>query len=185
MWETPGVHAVKIARSAVEVLSDHTALELECPSLPERLSSSDRSGSVALFPPGATLCRPLMTPMTRCFVKDLERFAQQHEIVQAQRTQRTKEYLSRWQGGEGILYQAQERARVLRTERRSCHGYPVPLVNEQYGNGESYFRRKFRPTIPEVLFLLPMPSSVGHDYLKMQKRGIAALDNGILRCDDP
>ena len=31
-----------------------------------------------------------------------------------------------------------------------------------------------------------MPSSVGHDYLKMQltKRGVAALDNGILRCDD-
>ena len=131
-----------------------------------------------------------MTPMTRCFVKDLERFAQQHEIVQAQRTQRTKEYLSQWQGGEGILYigKAQERARVLRTERRSCHGCPVPLVNEQYGDGESYlhFRRKFRSTIPEVLFLLPMPSSVGHDYLKMQltKRGIAALDNGILRCDD-
>ena len=63
-----------------------------------------------------------MMPMTRRFVKDLERFAQQHEIdiVQAQRTQRTKEYLSRWQGGEGILYigKAQERARVLRTERR-------------------------------------------------------------------
>ena len=93
MWETPGVHAVKIARSAAEVLSDHTALELECPSLPERLRSSDRSGSVALFPPGATLCRPLMTPMTRCFVKDLER--QQHEIVQAQRTQRTKEYCTK------------------------------------------------------------------------------------------
>ena len=124
-----------------------------------------------------------MTPMTRRFVKDLER--QQHEIVQAQRTQRTKEYLSRWQGGEGILYQAQERARVLRTERRSCHGCSVPLVNEQYGDGESYFRRKFRSAIPEVLFLLPMPGSVGHDYLKMQKRGIAALDNGILRCDDP
>ena len=151
------------------------------PSLPERLRSSDRSGSVALLPPGATLCRPLMTPMTRRFVKDLER--QQHEIVQAQRTQRTKEYLSRWQGGDGIPHQAQERARVLRTERRSCHGCPVPLVNEQYGDGESYFRRKFRSAIPEVLFLLPMPGSVGHDYLKMQKHGIAAL--GILRCDDP
>ena len=98
MWETLGVHAVKIARSAAEVLSDHTALELECPSLPERLRSSDRSGSVALLPPGATLCRPLMTPMTRCFVKDLERFAQQHEIdiVQFERKERkddrTKEY---------------------------------------------------------------------------------------------
>ena len=126
-----------------------------------------------------------MTPMTRRFVKDLER--QQHEIVQAQRTQRTKEYPSQWQDGEGILYQAQERARVLRTERRSCHGRPVPLVDEQYGDGESYFRRKFRSTIPEVLFLLPMSSSVGRDYLKMQltKRRIAALDNGILRCDDP
>ena len=64
--------------------------------------------------------------MTRCFVKDLERFAQQHEIdiVQFERKERkddrTKEYLSRWQGGEGILYigKAQERARVLRTERR-------------------------------------------------------------------
>ena len=30
-----------------------------------------------------------------------------------------------------------------------------------------------------------MPSSAGHNYLKMQKRGIASLDNGILRCDDP
>ena len=67
-----------------------------------------------------------MEPMTRRFVKGLERFARQHEIdiVKFERKERkddrTKEYLSRWQGGEGILYigKAQERARVLRTERR-------------------------------------------------------------------
>ena len=68
----------------------------------------------------------LMAPMTQRFVDAIKSFAARNgiEIVSFRRGERkddrTRQYLRRWAGGEGVLYigKAQEKARVVRTERR-------------------------------------------------------------------
>ena len=67
-----------------------------------------------------------MAPMTRAFVASIERFAEQEgiDVVRFEKGQRKEEvaqaYLRRFPGREGILFigKAQEKARVVRTERR-------------------------------------------------------------------
>ena len=64
--------------------------------------------------------------MTRSFVASIERYARDEgfELVRFTRgerkDERTRERLRRWDDREGVLYigKAQERARVVRTERR-------------------------------------------------------------------
>ena len=71
-------------------------------------------------------------PMTRRFVGALERYAQREGVDPIRfgrgerKDARTQAYLRHWHGGEGVLYigKAQERARVVRTERR--HGCQTP-----------------------------------------------------------
>ena len=112
----------------------------------------------------------------------------------------TQQYLRSWPGGEGVLYigRAQEKARVLRTERRHdprtgatyswlvestafVNHYYLYAVDDDFGP----FFLKFCSYFPYK----PSCAINGHEYLKRQltKRGIAfeALDNGILRCADP
>ncbi len=68
----------------------------------------------------------LMAPMTRHFVGALERYAESEglDLIRFERgerkDERTQQYLLKRRGGEGVLYigKAQERARVVRTERR-------------------------------------------------------------------
>ena len=148
----------------------------------------------------------IMAPMTRRFVAALEAFAK-HEGVDLirfergeRKDERTKEYLRHWPGGEGVLYigKAQERARVLRTERRhhpeSGVGYPwlvdsTAMVNHYY---VYLVDEDFGPLFVKFCSYFPYNAKVclnGHEYLKRQlaRRGIGfeALDNGILRCEDP
>ena len=68
----------------------------------------------------------LMAPMTRRFVTSLERFARDQgvDVITFRKGERkddvTQRYLRDWSGGEGVLSigKAQEKARVLRTEKR-------------------------------------------------------------------
>ena len=113
---------------------------------------------------------------------------------------RAQEYLRQWCGGEGVLYigKAQEKARVLRTERRHrpatgttyawlvsstamVNHFYVYVVDDDFGP----FFLKFRSYFPYNAKLCIN----GHEYLKRQltKRGIEfePLDNGVLRCADP
>ena len=122
-----------IARSAGAVLANHVTLELECLDrlyLNAWVPMLQTGGGTAWFfrevrgnpvPSSA-----LMAPMTRRFVTSLEHFARDRgvDLVSFRRGERkddvTQTYLRRWSGGEGVLYigKAQERARVLRTQRR-------------------------------------------------------------------
>ena len=203
---------MKVARTAAEVLSRHVTLEVE---------SIDRmylnvyvpllqrgAGAAYYFREYRSRSVPspvLMAPMTRRFVASIKGFARQHgiETVSFRRGERkddrTREFLRKWSGGEGVLYigKAQEKARALRTERRqaaSGESYPwlvetTAMVNHYYFY---IFDDDFGPFFLKFCSYFPYNAKLcinGNEYLKRQleKRGIEfeALDNGILRCSDP
>ena len=202
-----------VARSAAEVLNGHVAVELECldrlyvnayvPLLQNGAGTSYFFREIRGNPVPSTV---LMAPMTRSFVASIERFARDEglEIVRflrgERKDERTRERLRDWDGGEGVLYigKAQERARVVRTERRqdplSGARYPwlvssTAMVNQYYFY---VFDEDFGPLFVKFCSYFPYNAKLclnGHEYLKRQlaKRGIGfeELDNGILRCDDP
>ena len=113
---------------------------------------------------------------------------------------RTRQYLRRWSGGEGVLYigKAQEKAKVVRTERRhdpaTGDTYPWLAASTAMVN-QFYFYAvddDFGPFFLKFCSYFPYNAKLcinGHEYLKRQltKRGIGyeSLDNGILRCSDP
>ena len=126
-----------IARSAADVLSDHVELALEC------LDRIYLNGYVPLLQGGGDAAyffrnirgKPvsaLMAPMTRAFMANIERYARDHgiDLVRFEKGKRkddmTQDYLRRGHGGEGVLYigKAQERARVVRTEKRRDPEFP-------------------------------------------------------------
>ena len=204
---------MKLARTAAEVLSEHVSLTLECVDrmyLNVYVPVLQRGAGAAWFfreVRGAQVpSSVLMAPMTRRFVAAIKGYARQHriDIVPFRRGERkddrTREYVRRWHGGEGVLYvgKAQEKARVLRTERRfdsaTDAGYPwlvhsTAMVNQYYFY---VFDDDFGPFFLKFCSYFPYNAKLcinGHEYLKRQltKRGIEyeALDNGILRCSDP
>ena len=114
--------------------------------------------------------------------------------------ERTKEYLRHWPGVEGVLYigKAQERARVLRTERRHdpATGAPYPWLADTTAMVNHYYvylvDEDFGALFVKFCSYFPYNAKVclnGHEYVKRQlaRRGIGfeALDNAISRCDDP
>lgn len=204
---------MKVARSVAEVLSRHTTLTLEC------VDWMYLNVYVPLLQAGAGVAhffrkmhgRPvpssaLMAPMTQRFVEAIKRYAERNgiDIVSFRRDERkderTREYLRTWTGGEGVLYigKAQEKARVLRTERRHDPAtgatYPWLAVSTAMVN-QYYFYAvddDFGPFFLKFCSYFPYNAKLcinGHEYLKRQlaKRGIAyeSLDNGIRRCADP
>ena len=203
---------MNVARSAGEVLAEHTTLELECidrmylnvyvPLLQSAAGTAHFFRKVRGNPVPSSA---LMAPMTSRFVAALKRFAADNgiDVVRFERHERkddrTRAYLRTFEGAEGVLYigVAQEKARVLRTERRNdpVHGpYPwlVPstaMVNHYYVYAVD---EDFGPFFLKFCSYFPYNAKLclnGHEYLKRQlaKRGVAfeALDNGIASCADP
>ena len=203
---------MKVARTAAEVVSRHTTLEVECIDrmyLNVYVPLLQRCNGAAHYF-RAYRGRPmpssaLMAPMTRRFVAAIKGFARQAgvEIVSFRRGERkddrTRELLRSWPGGEGVLYvgKAQEKAKVVRTERRySASGVPYPwLVHSTAMVNHYYFYAvddDFGPFFLKFCSYFPYNARLcinGNEYLKRQlaKREIEfeALDNGILRCADP
>ena len=204
---------MNVARSVAEVLDEHTTLELECIDrlyLNVYVPLLQSPAGVAYFfrhvrghpvPSSA-----LMAPMTRCFVEQWERYARREgvDLIRFERgerkDERTQGYLRDWHGGEGVLYiaKAQERARVVRTERRHdpATGAPYPWLVASTAMVNHYYvylvDDDFGPLFVKFCSYFPYNAKLcvnGHEYVKRQlaKRGIGfeALDNGILRCDDP
>ena len=148
----------------------------------------------------------LMAPITQRFVNAINRYAERNgiDVVSFRRGERkddrTQEYLRNWSGGEGVLYigKAQEKARVLRTERRHDPATGATyawLVSSTAMVNHFYFYAvddDFGPFFLKFCSYFPYNAKLcinGHEYLKRQltKRGIAfePLDNGILSCSDP
>ena len=120
----------------------------------------------------------------------------------SRRTQRkddvAKEHLARFKGKEGVLFvgRAQEKARVVRTERRFHNGRPYAwLVRTTAMVNQYYFYcvdEDFGPFFLKFCSYFPYNAKLcinGHEYVKRQldAKGVKyeALDNGILSCADP
>ena len=128
---------MKVARSVAEVLSRHTTLTLECVDRMHlnvyRAAAPDGSRCGPLLPRDArrgVAVSVLMAPITERFVNAIKSYAERNRIHLVsfrrgeRKDERTQKHLRSWPGGEGVLYigRAQEKARVLRTERRHDPG---------------------------------------------------------------
>jgi hypothetical protein len=147
----------------------------------------------------------LMSAMTKQFLASIEKFAERHAIpvVNFEKGVRkediAKQYLAAFAGDEGVLFigKAQEKARVVRTERRyneRGQSYPWLVKASAFVNYYYFYivDRDFGPLFIKLCSYFPYNGKVclnGHEYLKRQlaRRGIAheALDNGLLSCAEP
>ena len=124
---------MSIARSVADVLSDHVVLEVEGIDrmyLNVYVPHLQSVGAVVGYLRGHRGQRFASTtavaPMTEAFVRNIEQFVQREgvDLVAFEKRQRkddvTQQYLRRFEGTEGVLYvgRAQEKARVMRTQRR-------------------------------------------------------------------
>jgi hypothetical protein len=146
-----------------------------------------------------------VAPMTEAFVARIEQFVEDEglDLVSFRKDQRkddiTKKYLARFRGREGVLYvgRAQEKARVMRTERRRFEsGATYPWIVESTAMVNHYYfycvDEDFGPFFLKFCSYFPYTAKLcinGNEYAKrqLQKRGIAfePLDNGIRSCADP
>ena len=204
---------MKVAQSAAEVLAGHTTLELRCIDrmylnlyVPLVQSAAGASHFFRTVRGNPVPSSALMAPMTRAFVAAMERYAQSEgvDLIRFRRgerkDERTQAYLRTFTGEEGVLYiaKAQERARVLRTERRHdpLSGAPYPWLVDSTAMVNHYYvyalDEDFGPFFIKFCSYFPYNAKLclnGHEYLKRQlaKRDVdfEALDNGILRCVEP
>jgi hypothetical protein len=148
----------------------------------------------------------LMSPLSRGFVAQLERFVARHDIplIQFRKGERKDSamasHLRRFAGEEGVLFvgKAQEKTPVFRTEKRLSPrtGLPYPWIVRSSAMVNHYYvyavDRDFGPFFLKFCSYFPFNARLclnGHEYAKRQlaKEGIAfeALDNGVLSCADP
>jgi hypothetical protein len=122
-----------IGRSVADVLHDHVTLELEGIGrmyLSVYVPLLQSVGGIVWYlrehrkQPFASTAA--VAPMTEAFVRSIEEFVanQGIDLVSFEKRQRkddiTQRYLQRFSGSEGVLYvgEAQEKARIVRTQRR-------------------------------------------------------------------
>ena len=202
-----------VASNAADAIAHHVTLEIEAL---DRLYCNvyqpllQTPGGVAGFFCGhrrqQVASSALMAPMTRAFVRGIERFAASEGVDLVpfrkgeRKDDRTQDYLRRWPGGEGLLYigKSQEKSRVPRTRgetdpltgvRRASLYFSTAMVNNYY----FYFvDGDCGPCFLKFCSYFPFTARLclnGHEYAKRQllRRGIEfeALDNGIRSCADP
>jgi len=147
-----------------------------------------------------------VVPMSEAFVRNIEQFVadKRIDLVSFTKGERkddvTQKYLRRLRRSEGVLYvgKAQEKARVMRTERRRSRrtGGSYPWIVESTAMVNHYYfycvDEDFGPLFLKFCSYFPYNAKLcinGHEYLKRQlaKRGVKfeALDNGIKSCADP
>jgi hypothetical protein len=204
---------MSVPRSVSEVLADHVSLEVEGIDRMYRnvyVPQWQRERGVVGFfryhrgHPFVSSAR--MDPISKGFVAAMEAFAKQGQIpvVPFRKGQRkddvAAEHLRSFHKTEGVLFigKAQEKTPVFRTERRrnektgATYPWLVPstaMVNHFYVYGVD---RDFGPFFLKFSTYFPYNAKLclnGHEYAKRQlmRKGIAfeALDNGVLRCEDP
>src|SRR6478672_3398881 len=202
-----------LSQSVCEVLRAHVVLESECIDrmyLNVYVPQLQRVGGVVWYLRGHLGQRFASTatvaPKTVAFVASIEKFVAEQgvDLVSFGRHQRkddiTQQYLQRFDADEGILYvgRAQEKARVVRTERRRCArtGMSYPWVVDGSAMVNHYYfycvDDDFGPFFLKFCSYFPYNAKLcinGHEYLKRQlaKRKVKfeALDNGIKSCADP
>src|SRR5882762_6747800 len=204
---------MNVARSAADVVGDHVVLELEAIDrmylnvyVPHLQTAGAVVGYLRVQHGQRFASTTAVAPMTEAFDRDIEQFVSDEgvDLVAFAKGQRkddvTQKYLRRFRKSEGVLYvgKAQERARVMRTERRASRvtGATYPWIVESTAMVNHYYfycvDEEFGPFFLKFGSYFPYNAKLcinGHEYLKRQlaKKGIAfeALDNGILSCEDP
>ena len=204
---------MSVPRTVAQVLAEHVTLEVECIDrmyLNLYVPMLQTEGGIAHFwrqHRGYSFASSaLMAPMSGSFVERIERFAEREgiELLTFKNRERkediAKQYLRERGLEEGVLFigKAQEKARVVRTQRR--HN---PTTGSSYASlymstamvNQYYFYcvdRDFGPFFIKLCSYFPYNGKLlinGHEYVKRQleRRGIAfeALDNGIAWCADP
>jgi hypothetical protein len=204
---------MSIARSVTDVLRDHVVLELEAIDrmylnvyVPHLQTVGAVVGYLRVHQGQRFASTTAVMPMTEAFVRNIEEFvnAEGVDLVTFEKGQRkddvTQKYLQSFGKSEGVVYvgKAQEKARVMRTERRRSRrtGGTYPWIVESTAMVNHYYfycvDEDFGPFFLKFCSYFPYNAKLcinGHDYLKRQlaKRGVAfeALDNGIKSCADP
>jgi hypothetical protein len=128
-----GSSTIMIRKNVAEILQNHVTFELEAIDrmyLNAYVPSLQTGGGFVYFVKthlGARVPSTMMVaPISERFVEAIERFVETEKIdlVSFEKGQRkddvAHEYLARFAGDEGVLFvgKAQEKARVLRTEKR-------------------------------------------------------------------
>jgi hypothetical protein len=202
-----------IPRSVADVLSDHVTLEIECidrmylnlyvPKL------QYESGIVGFFRGhlGYTFASSaLMDPMTKDFVKSIERFcdAEGVDLFTFEKGQRkddiAHEYLECFEGSEGVLFvgKAQEKTTTFRTEKRTnpYTGRPYPWIVRATAMVNQYYfyclDADFGPFFIKFSSYFPYNAKLcinGNEWAKCQAAhadiAFEPLDNGFASCEDP
>src|SRR5262245_41237107 len=204
---------MRIARSVADVLRDHVVLEYEAIDrmylnvyVPHLQTVGATVGYLRVHHGQRFASTTAVAPMTGAFVRNIEQFvaAEGIDLIAFEKGQRkddvTQRYLRKFRKAEGVLYvgKAQEKARVMRTQRRRCSRtgatYPwivqsTAMVNYYYFYGVD---EDFGPFFLKFCSYFPYNAKLcinGQEYLKRQlaKRGVAfqELDNGIKSCANP
>src|SRR6267143_224907 len=204
---------MSVARSVAEVLRDHVELEVEAIDrmylnvyVPHLQTVGATVGYLRKHRGQRFASTTAVAPMTEAFIRNIEEFVDRQgiDLVSFVKRQRkddvTQQYLRRFEATEGVLYvgKAQEKARVMRTERRrsSTTGATYPWIVESTAMVNHYYfycvDQDFGPFFLKFCSYFPYNAKLcinGNEYLKRQlaKRGVAfeALDNGIKSCADP
>jgi hypothetical protein len=201
-----------LPRSVADVLSRHVAFEIECI---DRMYLNVYVPGLQTVAGAVWFCRThlgqpyastaLLEPISRRFLAAIDRYAAAHGIARVDfaRGQRkdevTRQFLARHDGSEKVLFigRAQEKARVLRTEkRRAADGRSYPWIVSTTAMVNHFyfycFDDDFGPFFIKFCWYFPYAAKLclnGHEWAKRQavKAGIGftALDNGFATVDDP
>ena len=204
---------MSVPRRVAEVLAEHVTLEVEGIDrmyLNVYVPGLQREQGVASFfrfhRGHQFASSALMDPISKAFVAALEQFAKQ-EKVPSLRSARVNARMT-WPPSsarssarpEGVVFigKAQEKTPVFRTERRRNEktGATYPWLVRSTAMVNHFYvycvDRDFGPFFLKFCTYFPYNAKLclnGHEYVKRQlaQKGIGfeALDNGVLRCDDP
>ncbi|MGC8534637.1 MAG: hypothetical protein ACP5QR_03785 [Rhizomicrobium sp.] len=147
---------MNIARSVSEVLRDHVTLQIEGIDrmylnvyVPTLQTAGAVVGYLHVHKGQRFASTVAVAPMTEAFIGKIERFVADEgiDLVAFEKSQRkdavTQRYLKGFRAEEGVLYvgKAQEKARVLRTERRKSRytGGTYPWIVESTAMVNHYY----------------------------------------------
>jgi hypothetical protein len=202
-----------LPHSAADVLRKHVTLEVECidrmylNAIVPRLQITEGAVSYIRHQKKAQVASTnAVEPMTRAFVANIERFAQENQIpvVPFLKRQRKEDVAAEMRKKhpvtDGVVFigKAQEKCTVYRTEKRHnpktgrAYAWIVKstaLVNHYYFYCVD---ENFGPFFLKFCSYFPYNAKLclnGHEYVKRQleRAGIVfkALDNGIASCANP
>src|SRR6516225_1406119 len=202
-----------IARSVADVIRDHVVLEYEAIDrmylnvyVPTLQTVGGMLGYLRVHRGQRFASTTAVAPMTEAFVHNIDEFVASEgvDLITFEKGQRkddvTQKYLRKFKKSEGVLYvgKAQEKARIMRTERRRSKRtgatYPwivqsTAMVNHYYFYGVD---EDFGPFFLKFCSYFPYNAKLcinGNEWAKRQAAkagiGFTPLDNGFAAIDDP